>query len=118
MDENASSFKNEKKKKKRKKETRVKRTARIQFDVGDRNGEKTLATSLPHLVEIGKRFSDRYMEYIVLSSFSFSFSFFFFRPFIDVSERKKVTTERSDAPLGVNLHNEPLAFGTNVLSRW
>ena len=95
----------------------MKRNARIQFDVGDRNDEKTLATSLPHLVEIGKRFSDRYMEYIVLSSFSFSFSFFF-RPFLDVSERKKVTTERSDAPLGVNLHDEPLAFGTNVLSRW
>lgn len=33
------------------------------------------------------------------------------------SERNKVTTEET-MRLGANLHDEPLAFGTNVLSRW
>lgn len=32
-------------------------------------------------------------------------------------ERKETTAERT-MHLGVNLHDEPLAFGTNVLSRW
>lgn len=33
------------------------------------------------------------------------------------SERNNVTTEGT-MRLGANLHDEPLAFGTNVLSRW